>query len=155
MKLRGLMLVGVLVTAGGIFIAADTDDASSDVKKEEEAIRDVVQLYFDGIIKYDEEALRKAFHPKANVIGTTKEGAADWEPFQEWVVYTRGEAPDPTGRNNTIVALDITGRAAVVKTDLDWPSVHYIDYLSLLKIDGEWKIVNKIWHREKPSSQTE
>lgn len=155
MKIQGVALACVLVAAAGILLAAANEETSPDANKEEEAIRAVVQLYFDGIIKYDEEALRKAFHPKANVIGTTKEGAADWEPFQEWVVYTRGDAPDPTSRNNTIVSIDIAGRAAVVKTDLDWPSVHYIDYLSLLKIDGEWKIVNKIWHREKPASRPE
>ncbi|MCP4645435.1 MAG: nuclear transport factor 2 family protein [bacterium] len=118
--------------------------------EDEKAIREVVQLYFDGIIKYDEQALRKAFHADANVIGTTKEGKADWEPFQEWVVYTRGDAPDPTGRNNRIVSIEVTGRAAIAKTDLDWPHVHYVDYLSLLRIDGQWKIVNKIWHRAEP-----
>jgi hypothetical protein len=111
----------------------------------------VVQLYFDGIIKYDEQALRKAFHADASVVGAKDDGTPDWEPFQEWVLYTRGKAPDATGRNNRIVSIDITGRAAVVKTDLDWPSVHYVDYLSLLKLDSQWKIVNKIWHREKPA----
>jgi hypothetical protein len=120
-------------------------------KGEEAAIRHVVQLYFDGIIKYDEDALRTAFHPQASIIGTTGEGEADWEPFEEWVVYTRGDAPDPTGRNNRIVSIDITGNAASVKTDLAWPHVHYVDYLSLLKIDGNWVIVNKIWNREKPN----
>lgn len=119
-------------------------------KREEDAIREVVQLYFDGIITYDENALRKAFHPEASVIGTNKAGGADWAPFQEWVLYTRGDAPDPTGRNNSILSVDVTGNAAVVKTDLNWPHVHYVDYLSLLKVDGRWQIVNKIWNREKP-----
>lgn len=137
-----------LVTLG----AAVTAGVSEGQKAEEAAIREVVQYYFDGITKYDEDSLRKAFHPKANVIGTTDAGEADWEPFEQWVVYTRGDAPDPTGRMNRIVSIDITGRAAVAKTDLDWPHVHYVDYLCLLKIDGEWKIVNKIWNREKPAA---
>lgn len=29
-------------------------------------------------------------------------------------------------------------------------AVRYIDYLSLLKIDGQWKIVSKIWYQEAP-----
>ena len=138
----------VLGMLAAVFLAVSVGAQDAD-KVDEDAIRDVVHLYFDGIIKYDEQALRKAFHTDASVIGTNQDGTADWEPFQEWVLYTRGNAPDPTGRNNRIVSIDITGRAAVVKTDLDWPSVHYVDYLSLLKIDGQWKIVNKIWHREK------
>ena len=92
MKYTWAAAVCALAAAGGILMAAATEETSPDLKKDEEAIRAVIQLYFDGIIKYDEEALRKAFHPKANVIGTTNEGAVEWEPFQEWVVYT-GKAP--------------------------------------------------------------
>ena len=143
-----LCLVALAAATLGAAVAAKPDPHKAD----EAAIREVVQLYFDGIIKYEEESLRNAFHPQANVIGTTDDGNVDWEPFQEWVLYTRGDAPDPTGRVNRIVSVDISGRAAVVKTDLDWPHVHYIDYLSLLKVGGEWKVVNKIWHREKPVS---
>lgn len=116
---------------------------------DEAAVRAVVEQYFHGIIAYDEAALRAAFHPEANVTGVKETGELDWAAFDSWVAYTRGEAPDPTGRNNRIVSVDIAGPAAVVKTELDWPSVKYTDYLSLLKIEGEWKIVNKIWSRER------
>lgn len=153
MLFRKKFIAVVSLLAVFVLMAVAPDNASDDGDAEEEAIRAVVQLYFDGIIKYDEEALRKAFHPEAHVCGTKDDGTADWQKFQDWVLYTRGEAPDPAGRNNTLIAIDIAGRAAAVKTVLDWPNVHYTDYLSLLKIDGEWKIVNKIWHRGKPSSQ--
>ncbi len=149
MKPKPIAVLLTVALLAATLIAAGKAETSMPATDDEQAIRAVVQLYFDGIIKYDEQSLRKAFHADANVIGTTKEGAADWEPFQEWVVYTRGDAPDPTGRENRIVSIDITGNAAVAKTDLDWPHVHYVDYLSLLKIDGEWQIVNKIWNRAK------
>lgn len=35
-----------------------------------------------------------------------------------------------------------------MKTELVWPTIRYVDYLSLLEIDGRWWIVNKIWHEE-------
>ena len=147
---RLVSVAAALALVAGLATRALTQDEPEVGSEDERAIRQVVQLYFDGIIKYDEASLRKAFHADAYVIGTDEKGALDSEPFQEWVLYTRGKAPDPTGRENKIVSIDITGRAATVKTDLDWPHVHYVDYLSLLKIEGEWKIVNKIWHREKP-----
>ena len=43
---------------------------------------------------------------------------------------------------------NVIGNAATVKTDLEWPKLHYIDCLSSLKLDGEWRIVNKIWFQE-------
>lgn len=113
-----------------------------------EAIRETVQLYFDGIMNYDVESLERAFHADAYLLASlpTRFYRA---PFQEWKNFTQGEAPDATGRENRIVSIDVVGNAAVVKTDLDWPRIHYVDYLSLLKIDGQWKIVNKIWHQDR------
>ena len=40
-------------------------------------------------------------------------------------------------------SIDITGDAAVVKLVLDYPSAYITDYMTLLKIDGRWWIVNK------------
>ena len=141
------ILLGTLLL-GAAMVASDT--ASDD----EAAVRAVIQRYFDGIIQYDEAALRKAFDPDADVIGLNRAGELERAPFQEWVLYTRGTAPDPTGRHNTIVSVDISGNAAVVKTDLNWPSVRYIDYLSLMKVDGEWRIVNKIFDRGAPQARS-
>lgn len=141
--------VGMMISAALLLAAAV--DTTAPMSEDEQAIRAVIQQYFDGIIQYDEAALREAFHPDAMVIGLNKAGEIEREPFQEWVLYTRGKAPDPTGRNNTIVQVDIDGTAAVVKTDLNWPSVRYIDYLSLMKSNGEWRIVNKIFHRGEPA----
>jgi hypothetical protein len=44
--------------------------------------------------------------------------------------------------------VDITGNAAMAKIVLDYPQVKFTDYMSLLKIDGEWKIINKTFHAE-------
>ena len=146
---RWAIIVTLILAAGTLVAAVEAKKARNDAR-EIAAVCAVVQLYFDGIIDYDEAKLNKAFHPDAYVIGVNRDGEFERDAFQDWVVYTRGKAPDPTGRNNTIVSVDIAGRAASVKTDLHWPHVRYIDYLSLLKIDGQWKIVNKIWQSEKP-----
>jgi len=152
MNTRRMSWVATLAVPGLLLLAAavETPDPISD---DEKAVRAVVQRYFDGIIKYDEAALREAFDPDAVVIGLNKAGEVERAPFQEWVLYTRGQAPDPTGRNNSIVLVDIAGTAAVVKTDLNWPNVRYLDYLSLMKSNGEWRIVNKIFHRGEPESR--
>ena len=40
----------------------------------------------------------------------------------------------------------------MAKVELDYPGGGFIDYLSLLKIDGRWQIVNKIFHRRPPAA---
>ncbi len=66
-----------------------------------------------------------------------------WRRFIE-----RGRPEDANEYQNRIVSVDIAGTAASVKVDLLWPRVHYVDYLSLLKIGSEWRIVAKIWYQE-------
>ena len=73
--------------------------------------------------------------------------------FEQWASGWEGRDPrDPETYLNSIIDVDVHGTAASAKTDLKWPRVRYIDYLSLLKVDGEWAIVNKIWTEEAPES---
>ena len=57
-----------------------------------------------------------------------------------------GPTPQPGQANSgSIVSLDIAGSAALAKTKIEYLGVRYTDYLSLLKLDGEWKIIAKVY----------
>jgi hypothetical protein len=45
-----------------------------------------------------------------------------------------------------IQMLDIVGDAACVKVSDDFAGMRFTDYLSMLKIDGRWTIVNKLYY---------
>lgn len=61
----------------------------------------------------------------------------------------RGQPPaDEAKRKRRVVMVDVTGDAAIAKVELDFPDVTFTDYFSMLKIGGEWKIVNKSFHRQ-------
>ncbi len=45
-----------------------------------------------------------------------------------------------------IELIDIEGDAASVKVVDEFAGMRFSDYLSLLKIDGRWTIVNKVYH---------
>ncbi|MEM9687310.1 MAG: nuclear transport factor 2 family protein, partial [Bacteroidota bacterium] len=51
-------------------------------------------------------------------------------------------------RKTRIVSVDIMGNAAQAKLEIDYETFTFIDYMNLLKIDGEWKVVNKIFYRK-------
>ena len=57
-------------------------------------------------------------------------------------------AADESKRKRAIEAIDVVGNAAVARIILDYPTVKFIDYMTLLKINGEWKIVNKSFYAE-------
>ena len=115
----------------------------------DQAVRRPVQAYFDGLLKHDVARLDAAFHPDAQLSATLPDGRIYRSSYQEWKRFTSRPAPSATGKHNHIVDVEITGNAAVVTTVLDWPTVRYVDYLSLIRTGAdEWKIVGKIWHQQ-------
>ena len=59
-------------------------------------------------------------------------------------VHARVQRPSSDDATE-IAGIDSTGDAAIVKTVLRFPKFQFTDYLSLLKLDGAWIIVNKIY----------
>ena len=110
----------------------------------------IPDVRFAGIMQYDEALLRETFEAGANLQASLSRGLYNSE-FDRWVRFTDGTPPaDTTGYRNEITWIEVAGNAAVARTDLWWPNIHYVDYLSLLKIGDTWKIVNKIWFQERP-----
>lgn len=121
-------------------------------KTDEEAdridITAAVQNYFDGMLQRDKSKLDKAFHPDARLIGY-RGFRFTVTPYNEWASITsRGDVRDPALFKNTLVNIDIKGYTAVATTELLWPDMYYYDYLTFLRVNNQWKIVNKTWYEE-------
>lgn len=124
------------------------------------AEKDVVRVPLENYIKAhatgDPEYARKAFHTEGNMIWI-RDGKYSSETFDAFIkrAFTGKPAADEEKRkdNRKIEAIDITGNAAVAKIVLDYPNVKFVDYMTLLKIDGEWKIINKSFFAEQKKSQ--
>lgn len=115
----------------------------------EEGIRKTVQAYFDGVTNNDVARLDAAFHPEARLSTSNSKGVLYNTSYQDWKKFTSQPAGDTAGRNNRIADIKLMGNAAVVTTVLDWPTVRYVDYLSLVKVGEEWKIMSKTWNTER------
>jgi ketosteroid isomerase-like protein len=120
-------------------------------ESEEPAIRETIQHYFQGHATGDGEHFRKAFHPDAKLF-FIKDGKLTQWTSEEYISRASGKpAYDEAQRKRRIDSIDVSGNAAVVKVTLDYPRVVFTDYMSMLKIDGKWKIVNKTFY-SKPRS---
>jgi hypothetical protein len=144
-----VLAAAALLSAAGV--QAQSAQSKSTQSQEEAAVRAAVQAYFDGMMKGDPALLQKAFHAESFLIGPGRTNPSRI-PFSGWHASFAKPMANPQEYRNAILSIDVAGQAAVAKTELDWPRVRYVDYLSLLKVNGEWKIVNKIWH-EEPSAR--
>ncbi len=113
-------------------------------------IRETVQLYFDGMYHSDVEKLKKAFHASAALMGYY-DGNLGHIPLENWLEMVAARpAPSKEGEeyDMKLVSMDVTENVAVVKVRDLYMGLWFTDYLSLLKIEGDWLIVNKIFYHE-------
>ncbi|HEX8397496.1 MAG TPA: nuclear transport factor 2 family protein [Pyrinomonadaceae bacterium] len=129
-----------------MMLTAQTTDA------EKAAARIPLENYLQGHATGNPEFMRKAFHTEGNLI-FIREGKYSTRSFAEYINGMSGKpAPDEDKRKRWIESVDVAGNAAVGKIILDYPTGKFVDYMTLLKINGEWKIINKSFHFEPKTS---
>ena len=113
-------------------------------KSDYELVSETVSYYLDGGTNNDFETLKKAFHETA----TMKFVGDEYKEVNALAFFKKGMKPGPPQNRKTRIAnIDISGHAANAKLEIEYPTFTFIDYMNLLKIDGEWKVVNKIFYK--------
>ncbi len=135
-----MIILGVFAVYFGAKVSAD--------EKEKELVKIPLENYLKGHETGKAEYMEKAFHTEGKLM-FIRDGKFTTRDFKEYIGGMRGEAAkDEAQRKRKIESIDIAGNAAVARIVLDYPTVKFTDYMSLLKIDGEWKIVNKTFYAE-------
>ena len=150
MKLSAAAIVMVLAFAAP---AAAQSNEKAAQPAEEKAARAPLEHYLQGHATGDGAHFRAAFHPEAKLF-FIREGKVTTRTSEEYIAGARGTPPaDEPQRKRWIESVDIAGNAGVAKIILDYPTTRFVDYMSLLKVDGEWKIVNKTFYAEPKASK--
>jgi len=145
MKLS-LVTLACLLLIGAAAIASSRGTQSN---SEDTAVRQTVQNYLHGLKHNDVESLKKAFYPEAKLLFVRKDKQLGQLTQEQWYKGFAASAGKEEKGDLSITSVDITGDAASVKVVEVYDQSKYIDYLSLLKLNGEWKIVNKIYTVEQ------
>ena len=142
--LAALAVVAVARVAALPYTNADTDG-------DEQAIRQHIERhYFDGVRRSDTALAHGAFHPVASMY-FIREGKLVQRSIPDWLADIARNAPKPAQPDSfkrRVLHVDVSGNAATAKLQLDYANSVIIDYMSLLKENGQWLIVNKIFDRK-------
>ncbi len=140
----GLLLIGASTRAAA--------QAKPDAGTDEKVIREVVGSYLHGLKFNDVESLKKAFWPQAKLFFVGRDGKLGEYTQESWYKGFVANAGKEEAGNLRISSVEVTNNAASVKVVEDYPGnppTRYTDYLSLLKLEGRWWIVNKIYTVER------
>jgi len=115
--------------------------------KNVENVISTIEDYFYGVYEGNLDKLRNAFHPQ-----TTLYGDINGEPYLKTLEeYLEGvknrKSPKEVGEDfkMKIINVDFFGNNAIAKLSVPILGFKYTDYVSLTKINGNWKIVNKLF----------
>ena len=144
-----ILVVLFAITVGVLGFAT----RSASLQSEATAARVPLENYIQGHATGNGDFMRKAFHTEAKVMAF-RDGKLTNITAEEFASRFNGKpAADEAQRKRRIESVEITGNAGVGKIVLDYPTVTFTDYMSLLKVGDEWKIVNKVFYAEpKPKS---
>jgi hypothetical protein len=109
------------------------------------AVIETVRAYYDGTMAGDAAMLADAFHPRACIVGTW-EGALDWVTLDEYTQECK-EGVSTAGRYDwRIESLLVAGDTALVTLRAQCGGVLYSDQLSMVMVEGSWRIVHKTYY---------
>ena len=114
-----------------------------------EEIEKIIKTYFDLLYKGEKDLIETVFLPEANVSSLCDNNIVkiDMEGFRKRIAER--ESPESIGemRDDKIIMIDVSSpTTAMVKVKCNILHNNYIDYLSLFKVSGKWKIISKVFH---------
>jgi len=105
-------------------------------------ISSVVQLYLDGTSLGKPALVNKAFLPTLEVQWINNKGVFSRRKANDYINNIEKGISVP--RYGHIVSMDITNNIAQVKVEIDWNKRRYTDYMLLIRLEGMWRISNKV-----------
>jgi hypothetical protein len=112
---------------------------------EYDAIEKIIQPYINGAKSGKGEDMKPAFHQDATIFGYAGPDLFAG-PIQQLFDWNDENGP-ATGLKARIASIDLIDTVATVRLELDnWTGSRFTDLFTLLKVDGEWKIMNKVFH---------
>jgi hypothetical protein len=113
--------------------------------KEYDAINATIQHYLDGARSGKGDDMRPTFHEQATIFGYVGPDlfAGPIEGLYAWN-DENGAAVDVVTH---VTIIEVVETVAIVRVDADnWTDHRFTDFFTLLKVDGEWKVMNKVFH---------
>jgi hypothetical protein len=128
------MTMGLMILGCSFFANAQN--------QEKVLLEKTIQTYFDGWMTGDTIKIGKAMHFTCQLKVIKDNKVAEYDRK----TYLKGFKPRPKLENaqGRIINIDITGNVASAKCEIETPERMFTDYFNMMKLNGEWYIVDKI-----------
>lgn len=142
MKIVSLLFLLFMIMAVPVVVPAQSST-------EQEAVKQAVLDYVEGIYEVTPTRIERSIHPEMTKRGFfIKKGETVYSPhtmtFAQLVELSKNYNKDghvPKDAPKEVAVYDVSDQTASAKLTAVWG----IDYLHLAKYEGKWKIINVLW----------
>ena len=114
-------------------------------------IKNLIQIYVDSMDESNPNKVKQVFHNNAKIVGYLHGDFMEMS-VDDFAGFVASQQPSPKEKGENvifeIITCEIEGTTAVVKLRDKYLGITFMDILSFIKIEGEWKIYNKLFNVE-------
>ena len=115
------------------------------IAQHHDAISKVLDQYIKGAKSGKGDEMKPAFHADATVFGYVGDNLFAG-PIQDLFSWNDENGP-ATLLEVKETSIDLAGSVATARLELrNWTGLRFTDLFTLLNVDGQWKIMNKVFH---------
>ncbi|MCF7750519.1 nuclear transport factor 2 family protein [Bacillus subtilis subsp. subtilis] len=138
--------IRTLALSGALLLLLPT--AATAQTRDHDAVDQVMQTFMRAYTTADNTLAKQVFRADGVMIGYAQArgpalASRTGEQFAEG--FNGKPAANETQRKRRYQIVDVAHNLAAVRVNLDYPGWDGVDYVVLLKTDGQWKIMSKSW----------
>ena len=118
---------------------------SAFAQSEDEGVKSAITSYIDGFTKGDSASINRAFASNATLRNlNTSTGKTVDTPLKRFIAGMPAGGAKATG---ALINYSYAGTSAIATVEFKFEDFKYIDLLSLIKFNDDWKIVCRVYSR--------
>ncbi|WP_299488344.1 nuclear transport factor 2 family protein [Acaryochloris sp. IP29b_bin.137] len=113
------------------------------------AIFDVLRCYYNGLYRCDPKLLSTVFHPNAQYFTASDGELLHLDMNTYFPIVEQRSSPESSQESYefSVDSIEFVGPVtAIAHMRSSMLSKDYIDLLTLVQLEGEWKIITKVFH---------
>jgi Putative lumazine-binding len=113
------------------------------------AIIDLLKRYYDALYRCDTALLATVFHANAQYFTASSGELLHLDMYSYLPIVEQRTSPESSGEPYTfsIDSIELAGAVtAIVRMRSSMVGKDFIDLLTLIQLEGEWKIIAKVFH---------
>ncbi|MEM7189835.1 MAG: nuclear transport factor 2 family protein [Pseudomonadota bacterium] len=112
---------------------------------QEAAVRAAAEGYCVALHTSDHEFLADLCHDNFAMATVQPDGGQHFFDKESFVARAAAREPFAGEPSFEILSIDVEPEMAMVKLWVDMPPRRYCDYLGFMLVDGQWKLINKLF----------